>query len=86
MGNGEWEMGNGKWEMGNGKLKYKIENGTIFLHSVFSTLRIFHTPHFSHSALSTLPIFYTPHSAYSSEPNEKTQTSYSDNRFKNKNT
>ena len=34
----------------------------------FSTLRIFHTPHFPNSALSTLRTFYTPHSAFSTEP------------------
>ena len=36
--------------------------------SAFSTLHIFHTPHFQHSAFSTLRIFYTlhfPHSAFS---------------------
>ena len=39
-----------------------------FLHSSFSTLRIFHTPHFLHSSFSTLLIFYTlhfPHSSFS---------------------
>ena len=41
-------------------LGWKIENGTIF-----STLRIFHTPHFLHSTFSTLRIFYTPHFPHS---------------------
>ena len=31
----------------------------------FSTLRIFHTPHFPHSAPSTLLIFHTPHFPHS---------------------
>ena len=34
-----------------------------FPHSAFSTLLIFHTPHFPHPAFSTLLIFHTPHSA-----------------------
>ena len=32
-----------------------------FPHSAFSTPRIFHTPHFPHPAFSTLRIFHTPH-------------------------
>ena len=37
-----------------------------FPHSSFSTLRIFHTPHFPHSSFSTLLIFHTPHFPHSS--------------------
>ena len=32
-------------------------------HSAFSTLLIFHTPHFLHSSFFTLRTFHTPHSA-----------------------
>ena len=39
--------------------------GQFFLHSSFSTLRIFYTPHFLHSSFSTLRIFYTPHFPHS---------------------
>ena len=34
-------------------------------HSAFSTLRIFHTPHFPHSSFSTLRILHTPHFPHS---------------------
>ena len=43
-----------------------IFNTPHFPHSAFSTLRIFHTPHFPHSSFSTLLIFHTPHFPHSS--------------------
>ena len=43
-----------------------------FPHSAFSTLHIFHTPHFPHPSFSTLRIFHTPHSSFSTEPEEST--------------
>ena len=51
---------------------FYIVHTSHFLHSSFSTLRIFHTPHFPHSAFpystfSTLRIFHTPHSSFSTE-------------------
>ena len=48
---------------------YFYRQCTIMLHALissFSTLRIFHTPHFLHSSFSTLRIFYTPHFLHSS--------------------
>ena len=49
--------------------------------SSFSTLRIFHTPHFPHSAFSTLRIFHTPHSALRT-PHNPPNRNVSSNKLK----
>ena len=43
----------------------RIFHSPHFPHSAFSTLLIFHTPHFPHSTLSTLRTFHTPHFPHS---------------------
>ena len=48
---------------GNGVLVIVID---IVKSSAFSTLYIFHTPHFPHSTFSTLHVFHPPHLPHSS--------------------